>query len=105
VAIRAAATPPEQATVFVVARPVGGGMPFAAVRRPAVLLPFDVRLDDLVSMSEERKLSAAKAFEVVVRLSRSGNAAAQDGDWEWRSPPLSALDGVTLEARIAPPAS
>ena len=28
-------------------------MPYAAVRRPAAMLPFNVQLDDLVSMSED----------------------------------------------------
>ncbi len=80
---------PQSATVFVIARPVGGGMPYAVVRRPAELMPMIVRLDDLVSMSDVRKLSEAEEFEIVVRLSRSGQAMKQAGDWEWLSVPMS----------------
>ena len=86
---------PHGATVFVVARPVGGGMPYAVVRRPAMLLPLDVRLDDLVSMSEARTLSAADEYEVLVRLSLTGQAIAQPGDWQWLSPPLSGITSTT----------
>jgi cytochrome c-type biogenesis protein CcmH len=95
------------ATVFVVARPVGGGMPFAVVRRPAWLLPFEVTLDDLVSMSAERLLSQAQVFEVLVRLSASGDASNAEGDWQWLSSPLSLSVAKApqspLQARIAPP--
>ena len=78
-------------------------MPYAAVRRPAAMLPFTVLLDDLVSMSEQRVLSAAEEFEVVVRLSRSGTAQAQSGDWVWRSGTLTKQDykaGKKLQAAL-----
>ncbi|MEE2782330.1 MAG: hypothetical protein VYE04_03170 [Pseudomonadota bacterium] len=89
VEVRAEGDIPQSATVFVIARPVGGGMPYAVVRRPAELMPMIVRLDDLVSMSDVRKLSEAEEFEIVVRLSRSGQAMEQAGDWEWLSVPMS----------------
>ena len=92
------------ATVFVVARPVGGGMPFAVVRRPAWLLPFEVTLDDLVSMSAERLLSQAQVFEVLVRLSASGDASSAEGDWQWLSPALNLAEAqILLQASITPP--
>jgi hypothetical protein len=47
-----------------------------------------VRIDDLVSMSDQRKLSSAEEFEIMVRLSVSGVAQAQEGDWVWRSQPF-----------------
>ncbi len=96
---------PAHATVFVLARPVGGGMPYAVVRRPSFLLPFSVQLDDLVSMSPERTLSGAEEFEVVARLSHSGNAMAQADDWQWTSPPLQSpqLKGLALDALLTPP--
>ena len=93
----------SDATIFVVARPPGGGMPYAAVRRPAAMLPFTVLLDDLVSMSEQRVLSAAEEFEVMVRLSRSGTAQAQSDDWVWRSGTLTVQDykaGKKLQAAL-----
>jgi cytochrome c-type biogenesis protein CcmH len=96
---------PGQATVFVIARPVGGGMPFAVVRRSAGAVPFTVRLDDLVSMSETRLLSSAEVFEVVVRLSQSGTARADEGDWQWRSNEIILTDAEmpVVEARLTPP--
>ena len=53
--------------------PAGGGMPYAAVRRPAAMLPFTVLLDDLVSMSERQYYLLLRNL-VMVRLSRSGTA-------------------------------
>ena len=92
--------------VFVVARPLGGGMPYAVVRRPSWLLPFSVTLDDLVSMSGNRLLSQAEGFEVLVRLSANGLAQGEAGDWQWLSQPLSLADSEEvkrLQARLSPP--
>jgi hypothetical protein len=92
--------------VFVVARPVGGGMPYAVVRRPSWLLPFSVTLDDLVSMSGARLLSQADDFEVLVRLSANGLAQGEAGDWQWLSQPLTSADSdrpVRLQAQLSPP--
>jgi cytochrome c-type biogenesis protein CcmH len=96
---------PGEATVFVIARPVGGGMPYAVVRRSAGAVPFSTRLDDLASMSEARLLSSAPAFEVIVRLSRAGVAAAQPGDWQWQSNELTLDSGElsVLQAQLVPP--
>ena len=99
--IEAEEPPPRGSTLFVVARPVGGGMPYAVVRRPGSLLPLEVRLDDLVSMSEARTLSSSEEFEVVVRLSRSGQAIAQPGDWQWVSEPI-INPRAPAEASLAP---
>jgi cytochrome c-type biogenesis protein CcmH len=108
ISVSAAAELPAGATLFVIARPPGGGMPYAVVRRPAAMLPLTVQLDDTVSMNPDLPLSKAPAFEVVVRLSRSGTPAAQPGDWEWRSKALTAGDlaePVALAAALAPPDS
>jgi cytochrome c-type biogenesis protein CcmH len=91
-----------QDTVFVVARPVGGGMPYAVVRRPSWLLPFSVTLDDLVSMSPARPISKADTVEVLVRLSASGTAEANPGDWRWLSEPI-ALAKASDEASLLLP--
>jgi len=105
--VRAAQQANPKAVVFVVARPIGGGMPYAVVRRPSWLLPFSVDLDDLVSMSADRPLSQANDFEVLVRLSASGLAQAEAGDWRWQSEPLT-LSGAegeqnVLDAVLTPP--
>lgn len=106
VSVQAAQPPPNAAVLFLVARPPGGGMPYAAVRRPAAVLPRTIRLDDAVSMNPARPLSAAEAVEVVARISLAGTAAAHPGDWEWRSPPLVWADAaapIALRAELSPP--
>jgi len=62
-------------------------------------------LDDLVSMSAERRLSDAERFEVIVRLSLSGNAMAEAGDWQWLSEPVDEYksEPVNLDALLTPP--
>ncbi|MEM9620988.1 MAG: c-type cytochrome biogenesis protein CcmI [Pseudomonadota bacterium] len=96
---------PHNATLFVLARPVGGGMPYAVVKRPAALLPLTVQLDDLVSMSPDRLLSSAEEFEVVVRISRSGTAMPAADDWQWVSAVQTLVDtgSIKLEAQLSPP--
>lgn len=105
VRLRALETPPATATLFVIARPAGGGMPYAVVRRAAAPLPAAVRLDDAVSMNPALPLSAAGEVEVVVRISLTGAAAPHPGDWEWRSGPLSVAGAGVLElqAEVASP--
>jgi cytochrome c-type biogenesis protein CcmH len=106
VAVSADGAPPAGATLFVIARPPGGGMPYAVVRRPAAQLPASVRLDDAVSMNPAQALSKAAQVEVVVRLSRTGSAMAQPGDWEWRSATvdIESLDApLQLEALLRAP--
>ncbi len=96
---------PRDATLFVLARPPGGGMPLAVARRPAALLPLSVPLDDTASMTAAARLSDAAQFEVVVRLSTSGSPSAAPGDWEWQSAVLDAPTGsdpLRLEAALAP---
>ena len=107
VELNALATPPASATLFVIARPVGGGMPYAVVRRAAQPLPAAVRLDDAVSMNPALPLSAADEFEIVVRISLSGTAVRHPEDWEWRSEPLSvaAAGSLSLVAEVSPPAT
>lgn len=104
VAVTAPPGAPRSGTLFVIARPPGGGMPYAVVRRPAEALPLSVRLDDTVTMSG-LKLSNAEQIQVVVRLSRSGNPTAGPGDWEWQSrtlEPGEAGEPLTLQANLAP---
>jgi cytochrome c-type biogenesis protein CcmH len=94
-------------TLFVIARPIGGGMPYAVVRRPAVGMPLTIRLDDAVSMNPAAPLSSAAEVEIVVRLSRSGTAMAHPGDWAWQSPAIRLADlgePFMVRAALAPPA-
>ena len=106
VSVAAQAPLPEGATLFVIARPPGGGMPYAVLRRPASQLPDTFRLDDAVSMNPAVPLSMAERIEVVVRVSRAGTATAHPGDWQWLSKPLAVADAkapLALQAELKPP--
>jgi cytochrome c-type biogenesis protein CcmH len=69
-------------TVFVYATPVAGSrMPVAIVRTTADQLPFDFVLDDSTAMNPALKLSGMDEVTVRVRISKSGQAMAQPGDY------------------------
>jgi cytochrome c-type biogenesis protein CcmH len=69
-------------TVFVYATPVAGSrMPVAIVRTTADQLPFDFVLDDSTAMNPALKLSGMDEVTVRVRISKSGQAVAQPGDY------------------------
>jgi cytochrome c-type biogenesis protein CcmH len=69
-------------TVFVYATPVAGSrMPVAIVRTTVAKLPFDFVLDDSTSMDPNNKLSTQSEVTVRVRISKSGQAMAQPGDY------------------------
>ena len=69
-------------TVFVYATPVTGSrMPVAIVRTTADKLPFDFVLDDSTAMNPSTKLSGMAEVTVRVRISKSGQAVAQAGDY------------------------
>jgi cytochrome c-type biogenesis protein CcmH len=71
------------ATVFVIARDVGGPpMPVAVEKHPLSSLPLTVTLDDADGPMPTAKLSALQEVEVIARISESGNAMRQDGDIE-----------------------
>jgi cytochrome c-type biogenesis protein CcmH len=69
-------------TVFVYATPVTGSrMPIAILRTTADKLPLDFVLDDSMAMSPASKLSDMEEVTVRVRISKSGHATAQPGDY------------------------
>jgi cytochrome c-type biogenesis protein CcmH len=69
-------------TVFVYATPVAGSrMPVAIVRTTADKLPFDFVLDDSTAMNPAVKISGMDEVTVRVRISKSGQAMAQPGDY------------------------
>jgi cytochrome c-type biogenesis protein CcmH len=76
-----AARMPAGATVFVIVRPAGQRMPAAVRRLPAAELPADVVVDDRHAMSPDRPLSGFDGVTVEARLSPSGQAMSQPGDW------------------------
>ena len=78
----AAAALPANATVFVIARDPAQPMPpIAATRRQLAELPALVELGDRESMVPGRDLSGFAEFELVARVSLSGQPMAAPGDW------------------------
>jgi cytochrome c-type biogenesis protein CcmH len=73
---------PANATVFVIARDPAAPMPpIAAVRRQLTDLPMFVELGDRESMVPGRDLSGFAEFELLARVSLSGQPMAAPGDW------------------------
>ena len=73
---------PTDATIFIIARdPVQPSPPIAVARRSLSELPLAVELGDRESMIPGRNLSAFVEFEMIARVSVSGEPVAQSGDW------------------------
>lgn len=88
-------------TVFVFARAAEGPrMPLAIIRKQVKDLPFDFRLDDSTSMSPTMKLSAYPKVIVGARVSKSGNAMPQPGDFAGQTP-VTELGASKLKVEIA----
>ncbi|MBI2319252.1 MAG: c-type cytochrome biogenesis protein CcmI [Betaproteobacteria bacterium] len=98
----AAMAKPDDA-VFVFARAAEGARtPLAMVRRQVKDLPFDFSLDDSMAMDPSMKLSGTPRVVVVARVSRSGSATLQKGDFEAVSKPLApGTRGIKLEITAA----
>lgn len=91
-------------TVFVFARASQGSrMPLAILRKQVRDLPLDFKLDDSLAMSPAAKLSGAAEVVVGARISKSGSAMPQPGDWQGFSAPVKpGASGLSIE--IAQPA-
>lgn len=73
---------PADATVFVIARdPAAPSPPIAVTRRRLAELPAVVQLGDGESMVPGRELSGFEEFELIARVSLSGQPVSQPGDW------------------------
>ena len=73
---------PAESSVFIIARdPAQPSPPIAVTRRQLSELPTVVTLGDSESMIPGRNLSAFAEFEIVARVSVSGQPIAQSGDW------------------------
>lgn len=80
---------PAGSTLFIYARAVQGPrMPLAVLRLPVGSWPVNFKLDDALAMSPELRLSQFKEVVVQARISRSGEALPQTGDWLGQSAPL-----------------
>ena len=71
-----------QDTVFIYANAAEGPrMPLAIIRTTVAKLPYDFVLDDSLAMNPQMKLSQVKSVMVRARISKSGNAMPQAGDF------------------------
>jgi cytochrome c-type biogenesis protein CcmH len=92
-----------EATVFIFARaPTGSRMPLAILRKKVSDLPLEFKLDDSMAMSPAARLSSVQQVVVGARVSKSGNAMPQPGDWQALSSPVPVgTQGLNLEIREA----
>ena len=77
-ALAAQASPDD--ALFVFARPPGGRMPLAVLRKTVRDLPLTFTLDDSMAMSPAARLSSATQVTIGARISKSGTALPQPGD-------------------------
>lgn len=76
-------------SVFIFARTASGsGMPLAVLRKRAKELPLQFALDDTMAMRPNAGLSSASQVVVGARISKSGSAAPQPGDFQGLSAPI-----------------
>ena len=72
----------DQAVFVAVVEADGPPMPIAARKLVASQLPIDILIDDKDALMGGRSLSSAKKIRVIARLSSSGSATPQAGDWQ-----------------------
>jgi cytochrome c-type biogenesis protein CcmH len=91
--------------VFVYAVPANGErMPLALLKTTVAQLPLKFTLDDSSAMLPDRKLSGASQVFVKARISKSGNAIPQSGDWEGSLGPVKVgATGLDLEIKTQRP--
>lgn len=91
------------ATVFVYARAFEGArMPLAIQRFPAKELPKTVTLTESMAMAPGMTMSRFEQLEVVARVSRSGNAVSQSGDWQATQGPVTLTEeGAEVDLTIS----
>lgn len=83
---------PDQ-SVYVFAREwQGRPMPLAVVKLSVADLPTSVILDDSMAMPGGKRLSSARAIQIVARVSSTGSAIPSEGDFEGVSGEIAASD-------------
>lgn len=87
-------------TVFIFAKAAQGPkMPLAIVRKQVKDLPYRFELTDAMAMAPQFKLSGFSDVVVGARVSRSGEAMPQAGDWSGQSQPVK-VGTQGMEVRI-----
>lgn len=87
--------------VFVFAKAhQGPPMPLAAVRKHVADLPLTVTLDDSMAMMPQMKLSSFTKVNVGARISKSGSAIAQAGDFQATAETVVLASGVAVNLVI-----
>ena len=99
-------TTTQNAAVFIYARAwQGARVPLAISRVTVADLPLTVELTNAMSMAPGMNLSSAEEVELIARVSASGTAIAQVGDWQTSVGPVKVADsaGKTFELLIDTP--
>lgn len=74
-----------EGVLFLIARDPSGGPPVAVARHSLGAIPGQLSLSDANAMMPGRSLGQFSELEIVARISQSGQAAAQPGDWFGRA--------------------
>ena len=73
---------PEQSVFVALVATSGPAMPLAARKLRAGDLPIQISLSDTDALMVGHNLSSAGKFKAIARLSQTGSATPQSGDWE-----------------------
>lgn len=79
---------PPDATIFLFAKALEGGMPVAAIRASAKDLPLEFELNDSMAMDPNNRLTSHKEVTLTARISLTGEAMAKSGDLEGTLTPV-----------------
>ena len=91
-------------TVFIYASAAEGPrMPLAIIRTTVDKLPYDFVLDNSLAMNPQMKLSQAKSVMVRARISKTGNAMPQAGDFGVSVGPVTPGSPEKLQLTISKP--
>lgn len=92
------------ATLFIFARALEGPpMPLAVARKQARDLPITVTLDDSMAMMPAMQLSKFTEVRVGARISKSGNAMPQSGDYSGEVAPVKVGSTDVVQVKISEP--
>jgi cytochrome c-type biogenesis protein CcmH len=93
-------TLPADTRVFVLARAVGERMPVAVQTLQLQDLPTKIMLNDSMAMSPAAKLSMFDEVEVLVRVSKTGQATPTSGDLKGLIGPINVADAQNTQLKL-----